>query len=41
VARVALGAEPCAVEKHVKKISQKLRLAPAESDHRRALAVLL
>jgi DNA-binding NarL/FixJ family response regulator len=29
-----------AVEKHVKNIFQKLRLAPAESDHRRVLAVL-
>jgi DNA-binding NarL/FixJ family response regulator len=29
-----------AVEKHVKNIFQKLRLAPADSDHRRVLAVL-
>jgi DNA-binding NarL/FixJ family response regulator len=29
-----------AVEKHVKNIFQKLRLAPAETDHRRVLAVL-
>jgi DNA-binding NarL/FixJ family response regulator len=29
-----------AVEKHVKSIFQKLRLAPAETDHRRVLAVL-
>jgi DNA-binding NarL/FixJ family response regulator len=29
-----------AVEKHVRNIFQKLRLAPAESDHRRVLAVL-
>jgi DNA-binding NarL/FixJ family response regulator len=31
---------PRAVEKHVKSIFQKLRLPPAESDHRRVLAVL-
>jgi DNA-binding NarL/FixJ family response regulator len=29
-----------AVEKHVKNIFQKLRLAPADTDHRRVLAVL-
>ena len=29
-----------AVEKHVKSIFQKLRLAPADTDHRRVLAVL-
>ena len=29
-----------AVEKHVKNIFQKLRLTPAETDHRRVLAVL-
>jgi DNA-binding NarL/FixJ family response regulator len=29
-----------AVEKHVKSIFQKLRLTPAETDHRRVLAVL-
>jgi DNA-binding NarL/FixJ family response regulator len=29
-----------AVEKHVKNIFQKLRLAPVETDHRRVLAVL-
>ena len=29
-----------AVEKHVKHIFQKLRLAPADTDHRRVLAVL-
>jgi DNA-binding NarL/FixJ family response regulator len=29
-----------AVEKHVKNIFQKLRLAPADADHRRVLAVL-
>ena len=29
-----------AVEKHVKNIFQKLRLTPADSDHRRVLAVL-
>ena len=29
-----------AVEKHVKNIFQKLRLAPTDSDHRRVLAVL-
>jgi DNA-binding NarL/FixJ family response regulator len=29
-----------AVEKHVRNIFQKLRLAPADSDHRRVLAVL-
>ena len=31
---------PRAVEKHVKSIFQKLRLPPAETDHRRVLAVL-
>jgi DNA-binding NarL/FixJ family response regulator len=31
---------PRAVEKHVKNIFQKLRLAPADTDHRRVLAVL-
>jgi DNA-binding NarL/FixJ family response regulator len=29
-----------AVEKHVKSIFQKLRLTPADTDHRRVLAVL-
>jgi len=29
-----------AVEKHVKNIFQKLQLAPADTDHRRVLAVL-
>ena len=29
-----------AVEKHVTSIFQKLRLEPAETDHRRVLAVL-
>ena len=29
-----------AVEKHVKSIFQKLRLAPVDTDHRRVLAVL-
>ena len=29
-----------AVEKHVRTIFQKLRLAPGEGDHRRVLAVL-
>jgi DNA-binding NarL/FixJ family response regulator len=29
-----------ALEKHVKNIFQKLRLAPADTDHRRVLAVL-
>jgi DNA-binding NarL/FixJ family response regulator len=29
-----------AVEKHVKNIFEKLRLAPADTDHRRVLAVL-
>ena len=29
-----------AVEKHASNIFAKLRLAPAESDHRRVLAVL-
>jgi DNA-binding NarL/FixJ family response regulator len=29
-----------AVEKHVKNIFQKLRPAPADTDHRRVLAVL-
>jgi hypothetical protein len=29
-----------AVEKHAKNIFQKLRLAPADPDHRRVLAVL-
>jgi hypothetical protein len=31
---------PRAVEKHFKNIFPKLRLAPADSDHRRVLAVL-
>jgi DNA-binding NarL/FixJ family response regulator len=31
---------PRAVEKHVKSIFQKLRLPPADTDHRRVLAVL-
>ena len=31
---------PRAVEKHVKSIFQKLRLPPAETDHRRVLAVV-
>jgi DNA-binding NarL/FixJ family response regulator len=31
---------PRAVEKHVKSIFQKLRLPPAENDHRRVLAVI-
>jgi DNA-binding NarL/FixJ family response regulator len=31
---------PRAVEKHVKSIFQKLRLPPADADHRRVLAVL-
>jgi DNA-binding NarL/FixJ family response regulator len=31
---------PRAVEKHVKNIVQKLRLAPADSVHRRVLAVV-
>ena len=29
-----------AVEKHVKNIFQKLKLTPADTDHRRVLAVL-
>jgi DNA-binding NarL/FixJ family response regulator len=29
-----------AVEKHVRSIFQKLRLAPADTDHRRVLAAL-
>jgi DNA-binding NarL/FixJ family response regulator len=36
----ALVVTPRAVEKHVKSIFQKLRLPPAETDHRRVLAVL-
>jgi len=36
----ALAVTPRAVEKHVKSIFQKLRLAPADTDHRRVLAVL-
>jgi len=36
----ALVVTPRAVEKHVKSIFQKLRLAPADTDHRRVLAVL-
>jgi DNA-binding NarL/FixJ family response regulator len=35
-----LWVTPRAVEKHVKSIFQKLRLPPAETDHRRVLAVL-
>jgi DNA-binding NarL/FixJ family response regulator len=35
-----LWVTPRAVEKHVKSIFQKLRLPPADSDHRRVLAVL-
>ena len=36
----ALVVTPRSVEKHVKSIFQKLRLAPADTDHRRVLAVL-
>lgn len=36
----ALFVTPRAVERHVKSIFQKLRLPPAETDHRRVLAVL-
>jgi hypothetical protein len=38
--RRASSSHPRAVEKHVKSIFQKLRLPPADTDHRRVLAVL-